>query len=45
MPSNPFAFGDVYGNAVIFDPIVSAFRAEAYARILIVQKAARSRRP
>ena len=37
MPSSPFALGDVHGNAVIFDPIDSAFRAEQYARILTVE--------
>ncbi len=37
MPSSPFALGDMHGNTVIFDPIDSAFRAEAYGRILTIQ--------
>ena len=37
MPSSPFALGDVHGNAVIFDPIDSAWRAEQYARILTIE--------
>ena len=38
---SPMALGDMHGNVVIFDPIDTPKRAEAYARVMTVEMGAR----